>query len=134
MPPTSMEPTTRAVLGVAAGVLLMAACLPVAQRIDEHTDRTRPMYEDRRSMEWLQYRSVTDTGGAVPLQVSGGESVSIAGEVFTPSDGVTVVVRTTGSDPYCVQVSNQHGDVSDWACLDEEEPPIDPGAPPDPGL
>ena len=130
MPLTSIDKTDKVFFGIAAGVvLLMAACIPLAQRLDDQTDRTRPMYADRESMEWLQYQSVTDTGSAVAVELSAGESERIAGEVFTASDGVTVVVRTPDAGSYCVQVSNQYGDVSEWACLDEENPPPDPDAP-----
>ncbi len=92
------------------------------------------MYDDRATMEWLQYRSLTTTGRAVPLELDAGASAQVAGEEFTPSEGVTVVVRAPEPDSYCVQVSNQDGDVSDWACLDPAEPPRDPDAPVNPDL
>lgn len=135
MPTAPTSKSDKVLFAIAAGVVvLIAACLPLAQRLDDLTDRTRPMYDDRDTMEWLQYQSVTDTGSAVPLELGEGESVRIADEVFTPSPGVTVVVRIPAPGSYCIRVSNQHGDVSQWACLDEENPPTDPGAPPDTGL
>ena len=134
MPLTSSLKTDKAFFGIAVGaVVLMAASYPLVQRLDERTDRTQPMYHDRERMEWLQYQSVTDTGRAVALELSEGDSARVADEVFTPSEGVTVVVRTTEADSYCVQVSNRYGDVSRWACLDEDNPPTDPDAPPNTG-
>jgi hypothetical protein len=125
-----MEKTDKAFFAIAIGVVgLTAACLPLAQRLDDQSERMRLMYEDRESMEWLQYQSVTNTGQAIPVELSDGDSARIAGEVFTPSAGVTVVVRTPETDSYCVQVSNQYGDVSRWACLDEANPPSDPDGP-----
>ena len=131
MPLTPSQKSDRAFFAIALGVLaLIAACLPWAQRLDEATDRKRPMYEDRATMEWLQYRSLTTTGRTVPLDLDDGASARVAGEEFAPSEGVSVVVRAPEPDSYCVQVSNQHGDRSDWACLDPENPPTDPDAPP----
>jgi hypothetical protein len=130
-----MEKTDKAFFGIAIGVVVLtAACFPLVQRLDDQTDRMRLMYDDRESMVWLQYQSVTATGRAVAVELSDGDSARIAGEVFRPSAGVTVVVRAPEAGSYCVQVSNQYGDVSRWACLDEESPPRDPDAPPDTGL
>lgn len=130
MPSFPVEKADKVFFAIAAGVTLtLAACFPLVQELDHLTDRTRPMYEDLESMEWLQYQSVTVTGRAVPLELTDSESARVAGQVFTPSQGVTVVVRTPEADSYCVQVSNQYGDVSRWACLDEQDPPRDPDAP-----
>lgn len=130
MPSFPVEKADKVFFAIAAGVTLtLAACFPLVQELDHLTDRTRPMYEDLESMEWLQYQSVTVTGRAVPLELTDSESARVAGQVFTPSQGVTVVVRTPEADSYCVQVSNQYGDVSRWACLDEQNPPRDPDAP-----
>ena len=50
----------------------------------------------------------------------------VAGELFTPSSGVGVVVRVEEPDRPCVRASNDHGDVTEWACVDLEDPPVDP--------
>jgi hypothetical protein len=115
--------TNAVLVGVAA---LFVLAFPVALAVDSHLDRTRPMYDDRAEMEWLQYQSVLSTGQARPLAVGPGESTEVAGEQFTPSAGVSVVVRAEEPDRPCVQASNEHGDVTEWACVDLDHPPVDP--------
>jgi hypothetical protein len=132
---TALSEGDRAFVAIAVGALaLVAACLPAAQRLDDATDRQRPMYDDRATMEWLQYRSLTTTGRVVPLELDNGASAQVAGEEFAPSEGVTVGVRVPEPDSHCVQVSNQDGDVSDWACVDPDKPPCDPEAQLNPDL
>ncbi|WP_299924565.1 hypothetical protein [uncultured Nocardioides sp.] len=121
--PRWASPTTAVVVGVVAA---FAIATPIAIELDARIDRTRPMYDDRGQMEWLQYQSVLSTGQGVALDLAAGESADVAGEQFTPSAGVDVEVRTEVADRPCVRVSNDHGDVSEWACLDPESPPVDP--------
>lgn len=115
--------TNAVVLGVVAA---FAVATPVVLELDARVDRTRPMYDDRAAMEWLQYQSVVSTGQGQALDLRDGESAVVAGEEFTPSAGVSVEVRAEDADRPCVRVSNDHGDVSEWACLDLASPPIDP--------
>jgi hypothetical protein len=127
MTPTSRSrwanPTTAVALGVAA---LFAVATPVAIELDSRVDRTRPMYDDRGQMEWLQYQSVLTTGQGVALDLAAGESADVAGEQFAPSAGVSIEVRVEVPDRPCVRASNDHGDVSEWACVDPAGPPVDP--------
>jgi hypothetical protein len=127
MTPTSgprwANPTSAVVLGVAA---LFAVATPVAIELDSRIDRTRPMYDDRAQMEWLQYQSVLSTGQGVALDLAAGESADVAGEQFVPSAGVSIEVRLEAPDRPCVRVSNDDGDVSEWACVDPASPPVDP--------
>ena len=105
---------------------LFVAEFPVAVEIDDRVDRTRPMFDDRARMEWLQYQSVLTTGQGRALELAPGQSTEVAGEPFTPSSGVGVVVRVEEPDRPCVRASNDHGDVTEWACVDLEDPPVDP--------
>ena len=115
--------TNAVMAGVAA---LFVVAFPVAVEVDARLDRTRPMYDDRAEMEWLQYQSVLSTGQGRALALAPGESAEVAGEPFAPSAGVRIVVRAEEPDRPCVQASNDHGDVSEWACVDLEDPPVDP--------
>jgi hypothetical protein len=106
--------------------VLFVAAFPVAVEIDDRVDRTRPMFDDRARMEWLQYQSVLSTGQGRALELAPGQSTEVAGEPFAPSAGVSVVVRVEELDRPCVRASNDHGDVTEWACVDVEDPPVDP--------
>jgi hypothetical protein len=109
-----------------ATALLFALAFPVAVLLDSVLDRVKPMYDDRAEMLWLQAQNVQVTGQSVPVELSPGESVKVAGETFTASPGVTVEVRADQPTTPCVRVHDEHGDVSEWACLDPEKPPVDP--------
>jgi hypothetical protein len=121
--PRWASPTTAVVLGVVAA---FAVATPVAIELDARIDRTRPMYDDRAQMVWLQYQSVVSTGQGVALDLDAGESADVAGEQFVPSAGVSIEVQVEAPDRPCVRASNDDGDVSEWACLDPESPPVDP--------
>jgi len=121
--PRWATPTSAVVLGLVAA---FAVATPVAIELDARIDRTRPMYDDRARMEWLQYQSVLTTGRGVALDLVAGESADVAGEQFAPSAGVSVEVRVEVVDRPCVRAGNDHGDVTEWACLDLESPPVDP--------
>ena len=122
------DPAIVIALGVA---LLLAALVPLALRVDAQLDRSRPMYDDRVQMEWLQYRSVVGSGRAVPGTVSGEQSLVVAGEEFRASAGVTVEVEASDPKRPCVRASNDDGDVTSWVCLDADDPPTDPEPPAD---
>ena len=109
--------------------MLLAALVPLALRVDAQLDRSRPMYDDRLHMEWLQYQSVVGSGRAVPGTVSGEQSLDVAGTEFRASAGVTVEVRATDPKVPCVRASNDDGDITEWACLDAADPPKDPDPP-----
>ncbi|MBC2933305.1 hypothetical protein [Nocardioides sp. zg-1228] len=129
---TQTSPTARtrrfgpAAAGLLAIAALFAALVPVVLEVDSRLDRTRPMYDDRSRMEWLQYQTVLTAGRAEPLELAPGESVELAGERFTSSSGVVVEVRAEAPERPCVRTSNHHGDVTAWACVDLDEPPADP--------
>ncbi len=107
--------------------LALCACIPLTQAIDHSIDRKRAMYDDLAVMQWLQYQEVVNTGSAIPLRLSNDRSMSVAGTEFTPAAGVTVVVRSSEPDTYCVRATNDDGDATRWACLDKENPPANPG-------
>ena len=109
-----------------ATAVLFALALPVAVKLDSVLDRVKPMYDDRAEMLWLQSQDVQVTGKSVPVELSPGESATVAGQTFTASPGVTVEVRADEPTLPCVRVHNEHGDVSEWACLDPGSPPVDP--------
>ena len=128
MSTTSPHPrwATRTNAVFAGLAVLFVAAFPVAVEIDDRVDRTRPMFDDRARMEWLQYQSVLTTGRGVALDLVAGESADVAGEQFAPSAGVSIEVRVEVVDRPCVRAGNDHGDVTEWACLDLESPPVDP--------
>jgi hypothetical protein len=123
-----LDPAVVIALGIA---LVLAALVPLALRADAELDRSRPMYDDRAHMEWLQYQNVVGSGAAVPGTVSGEQSLVVAGEEFRASAGVTVEVQATDPARPCVRASNDDGDVTEWACLDADDPPTDPDPPVD---
>ena len=135
-----MAPTRPAWLTVTVAVwiataLLFALAFPVAVLLDSVLDRVKPMYDDRAEMLWLQSQDVRVTGQSVPVELSPGESVKVAGQTFTASPGVNVEVRAAQPPRPGVRVHNEHGDVSEWACLDPDNPPVDPDpANPDPAV
>ena len=129
MPDAAQTDRTVKIMSVATFALLLA-CIPVALHADEVADRQRVMYRDLREMVWLQYREVARTGTGETLDLSSGEYVTLAGEKFTVSAGVRVLVRLPEDGDYCVQVSNEHGDRSQWHCLGDGEPPTDPSPEP----
>ena len=131
---SSTPPSPRLGPAVAIAIVvavLLAALAPLVLRVDAELDRSRPMYDDRREMEWLQYQSVVGSGRAVPGTVSGDQVLAVGGEEFRASAGVTVEVRASDPERPCVRASNEHGDVTGWACLDAEDPPRDPDPPVD---
>ncbi len=135
MAPTRPAWLTATVAVWIATALLFALAFPVAVALDSVLDRVKPMYADRAEMLWLQSQNVQVTGQSVPVELSPGESVKVAGQTFTASPGVTVEVRADQPTLPCVRVHNEHGDVSEWACLDPDKPPVNPDPDnPDPDL
>lgn len=123
----SIRPAWFTTAALFAGIaLFFAASVPLVVALDTRVDRTRPMHDDRREMLWLQYQAVLTTGQSVPVELSSDESVEIAGETFTPSAGVSIDVRADEAARACVRASNEHGDVTEWTCLDPDDPPADP--------
>ena len=99
MAPTRPAWLTATVAVWIATALLFALAFPVAVALDSVLDRVKPMYADRAEMLWLQSQNVQVTGQSVPVELSPGESVEVAGESFTASPGVTVEVRA--DQPSC---------------------------------
>lgn len=99
----------------AAAVVLVLACLPVARHFDRQVDSKRPMYLDRLDVAKLQGENIKQHGDPVPLTVSSGESVSIAGSDYSPSSGVTITVKAL-DDGFCIRANNSIGDDIGWRC------------------
>lgn len=101
---------------IAIGVfVVMVACLPLVWMLDGNTDENRPMYQDMLRMEQMQNALVVNEP-PVEATVSDGRSVVIGAQEFTASAGVTVVVRATGSDSFCVSASNDLGERAEERC------------------
>jgi hypothetical protein len=93
-------------IGVFVGLL---ACLPLALMLDSATDGDRPMFHDMERMAGLQRVYVLTGEPPVETQLSRGESVMIGTKKFVVSDGVTLTVRATDEDDFCVSASNSEG-------------------------
>ncbi len=127
MAPVSRPAWLTATVAIWVGtVLLFAVAAPLVVALDSRIDGTRAMHHDRVEMLWLQHQHVLATGQSVPVELSDGESVEVADETFTPSAGVSVEVRADEPTRPCVRASNERGDVTEWACLDPDDPPVDP--------
>lgn len=95
-------------------LVVLVALMPLARAIDSHSDRTRPMYEDLTEFEELAADHPIAIRG-LGSQVITEDGISVAGEDFTPSPGVTIELRVE-SDEYCIQASDEEGDESGWDC------------------
>lgn len=95
---------------VTVGVfVVMLACLPLVLMVDGAIDGDRPMYHDMERMAGLQETLVATGRPPVEGQVSGGESLEIGAKPFVASDGVTLTVRATDEDDFCITASNADG-------------------------
>ena len=90
--------------------LVMLACLPLVLMLDDNIDEDRPMYQDLLRMQNLQAVHLANDGRPVEATVSDGEKVKVGAEVFESSPGVTIVVRATDSNSFCVTASNDLGE------------------------
>lgn len=103
-------PGDRLPLLITIGVfVVMLACLPLVWMLDGNTDEDRPMYQDMLRMESMQRLLVANEERPVATTVSDGETARIGGQDFVASPGVTVVVRATDADSFCVSASNDLG-------------------------
>jgi hypothetical protein len=110
-------PGDRLPLLITIGVfVVMLACLPLVWMLDADLDEDRPMYHDMARM--LTYQTAHIAGGGSPVEttVSDGELVKVGAEKFTASSGVTVVVRATDQDSFCVGASNDLGEKATERC------------------
>ena len=107
---------------VATAFALALAFLPLADLLDEGMDRKRPLYEDVRRMDDLQYHQMKQTGEPLELTLREGETVEIGGRRFGPGRGITLTVSVDDSG-YCIKGTNHHGD-STRHCNDGETDPV----------
>ena len=119
---TSEPGYKRRAIFVAIAIGLVAALIPIVMMLDETMDRKRPMYTAVHTMDVLQYRHVQQTGQGMAIDLHEDESATVGGREFTPPRGVSIRVRLV-EDGYCIQGSNQHGDVTKWRCGDGETNP-----------
>ncbi len=96
--------------------VLMLLCLPLVLNLARDLDDDRPMYQDMQLMLSYQAAHIANEGRPVETTVSDGESVTVGANEFTASPGVTVVVRATDKDSFCVSASNDHGVKSPEHC------------------
>lgn len=89
--------------------VLMLACLPLALRLDSAVDGDRPMYLDMERMKVMQTIYIATGESPVETKLGDGESVMIGKKEFTVSEGVTLAVRATQKDAFCITAHNQEG-------------------------
>lgn len=107
----------RVPLLITVGVfVVMLACLPLVWMLDDDLDEDRSMYQDMLRMQTYQAAHIANDGNPVETTVSDGESVKVGAEEFIASPGVTVVVRATDKDSYCVSASNDLGEKAKERC------------------
>lgn len=110
-------PGDRLPLFITIGVfVVMLACLPLVFMMDADHDEDRPMYQDMLRMENMQNALVANDQRPVPATVSDGESVTVGAKDFVASAGVTVVVRATDKNSFCVSASNDLGMTVEEQC------------------
>lgn len=90
--------------------LVMLACLPLVLMLDDNIDEDRPMYQDLLRMQNFQTVHIANDGRPVETTVADGEKVKVGAEEFEASSGVTVVVRATDRNSFCVTASNDLGE------------------------
>jgi hypothetical protein len=104
-------------------VVVVVACIPLAWAYDNRVNRSDTVFLDRQKVALLEYAQARDHGQARAIDVGPGESAVVGGSTFTPSEGVTVVVRLT-TDGYCVLARNRDGDGTAWRCWDNGTDPL----------
>lgn len=113
----------RIAIGVTAGLLVYAAVMVLAWRLDARADRQRPLYREVLAMATLQYDQVKAQGRPVAVRVEPGTTVSIGGRAFTASPGVTIRVRRADDGGYCVRGWERGEGSTRWLCFDGTTPP-----------
>jgi hypothetical protein len=96
--------------------VVMLACLPLVWMLDDDLDEDRSMYQDMLRMQTYQAAHIANDGRPVEAKVSDGESVEIGSKEFVASPGVTVVVRATDKNSFCVSASNDLGEKASERC------------------
>ena len=96
--------------------VVLLACLPLARMLDASLDDDRPVFQDVLLMQTYQVANIANDGRPVEATVSDGESVEVGSHTFVASPGVTVVVRATGKNSFCVSASNDDGVKSQERC------------------
>jgi hypothetical protein len=89
--------------------LVLLACLPLALMLDHSVDGDRPMFHDMERMAQLQTAYVATGQPPVEADLTDGESVMIGTTEFVVSEGVTLAVRATDGDDFCISASNSAG-------------------------
>ncbi|WP_232680027.1 hypothetical protein [Nocardioides sp. R-C-SC26] len=110
------------------GLLLVAVPYPFAVRMDERSDRMRPMYLSVEEVTFALFQAVRSSGevpdvaGAVTIEHGRGRAA--VGEVEIRQTmvrrGVVVEVTSNGEE-YCVTGRNEHGDTAVPDCGDGQE-------------
>jgi len=93
----------------AAVFVVLLACLPPVLRLDNGLDSDRPMYQDMERMRALQSIYIATGQPPVETKLRDGDAVMIGTTEFIVSDGVTLTVRATKDDAFCISASNQDG-------------------------
>lgn len=111
MKQSASNPGDRLPLLITIGIfVVMLACLPLVLMLDDNIDEDRPMYHDLHLMELYQAAHVAGAAPPVEGTVSDGEEMVVGAQTFEASAGVTVAVRATDIDSFCVAVSNELGE------------------------
>ena len=98
------------------GFVVMLACLPLVMMLDDNVDEDRPMFQDMLRMQDFQALHIANGGRPVETTVSDGAGVEVGAQEFIASRGVTVVVRATDQDSFCVSASNDLGEKAPERC------------------
>ena len=97
-----MPMSRNAVLALVALVVLFAGAFALGMRYDDRVDGYRTVFFDAERMAELQTEHVDATGEpGFPVEVAPGETVTVAGQPFTPAAGNTVQVTIGASGSSC---------------------------------
>lgn len=108
---SASNPGDRLPLLITIGIfVVMLACVPLVLMLDNNIDEDRPMYQDLLRMQTYQSDHIFNGGSLVETTVADGETVEVGAKPFEASAGVTIVVRATDSDTWCVTASNDLGE------------------------
>jgi hypothetical protein len=111
-------PRWRKALYALVGLAVVAGIVVGLLALNERQDRTRPLYHDTLLMAGLQWDLMKSRGRGVRMSIEADSGPVLVGvEPFHPLPGISLVVRKRDGE-FCVQGSNQHGDRTDWVCVD----------------
>lgn len=109
-----MPMSRNAVLALVALVVLFAGAFALGMRYDDRVDGYRTVFFDAERMAELQTEHVDATGEpGFPVEVAPGDTVTVAGQPFTPSAGNTVQV-TIGAEGFCVHAEQDDPEAPTW--------------------